>query len=134
MLARIALVCLVVAAAPAIASPAIEIHASCAAELAADPFHVRTLRAELAQELEGAAGAHAQAIDITLVRLDATTSGTDVVVRAEVRALISDHGRVTYTATSHTTARGPIRERLLVQRDAIAGAARDVGRHIKARR
>ena len=133
MLARIALVCLVVATAPVIAGPAIEIHASCAADLATDPTHVRTLKSELAQALAGATEAHA--VDITLVRLDTTASANELVVRAEVRAFVSDpKGRIKWAATANATARGPAKERALIQRDAIGAAARNVGKIIQGRK
>lgn len=131
MLARIALVCLVVATAPVIAGPAIEIHASCAADIAADPTHIRILRSELAQALANASEAHA--IDITLVKLDTQTAADDVIVRAEVRAFVSDpKGRIKWATTAHATARGSIKERTLVQHDAIGAAARNVGKAIQA--
>ena len=129
MLARIALVCLVVATAPAIAGPAIEIHASCAADLAADPTHIRILRSELAQALANASEAHA--VDITLVKLDTQTASNEVTVRAEVRAFVSDpKGRIKWATTATATARGSIKERDLVQHDAIGAAARSAGTNI----
>jgi len=129
VLARIALVCLVVATAPVIAGPAIEIHASCAADLAADPTHIRILRSELAQALANASEAHA--VDITLAKLDTQTASQEVIVRAEVRAFVSDpKGRIKFATTAYATARGSIKDRALVQQDAIAGAARSAGTNI----
>jgi hypothetical protein len=133
VLARIALVCLVVATAPVIAGPAIEIHASCAADIATDPTHIRTLKSELAQALAGATEAHA--VDITLVKLDTTASANELVVRAEVRAFVSDpKGRIKWATTAHATARGPAKERTLIQRDAVGAAARNVGKIIQGRK
>ena len=129
MLARIALVCLVVATAPASAGPAIEIHASCAADIATDPAHVRILKSELAQALAGASEAHS--VDISLVKLYTQTESGEVIVRAEVRAFVSDpKGRIKFATTAHATARGSAKERILVTRDAVGGAAHEVGRAI----
>ena len=132
MLARIALVCLVVATAPVIAGPAIEIHASCAADVVSDPAHLKALKSELAQSLAGAA--EARAVDISLVKLETTTASSEVIVRAEVRAVISDpKGKMQWMTTARSTARGAIKERGLVQRDAISAAARQVGQNIRQR-
>ena len=132
MLARIALVCLVVATAPVTAGPAVEIHASCAADVASAPEHIKALKSELAQVLAGAT--EARAVDISLVKLETTTESKDVIVRAEVRAVISDSkGKMQWMTSARSTARGADKERMLVQRDAIGAAARQVGQNIKIR-
>ncbi|HUS30031.1 MAG TPA: hypothetical protein VMZ53_16105 [Kofleriaceae bacterium] len=131
MLARIALVCLVVATAPVVAGPAVEIHASCAADVATDPTHVRTLKSELAHAMANATAAHA--VDVTLVKLDTSSASQgEVIVRAEVRAFVSEpNGKVKWAASARATARGPAKDRSLVQRDAVTAVAQEIAKTIQ---
>ena len=132
MLARLALLCLVVASAPVAAGTAVEIHASCAANVASDPGHVKALKSELAQSLAGAT--EARAVDVSIVKLETTTEAKDVIVKVEVRAVISDpKGKMEWMTSARSTARGAEKERALVQRDAISAAARQVGKNIRQR-
>lgn len=126
----LALVLLLVAVSPAAASQGLAIHASCAAELAAHATHVRTLRDAIAHEIKPQPEGYS--IDISLVHLDATLVGSEVEVRAEVRAILSDErGRVKELATSKTVARGLSRDRSLISRDAIEEAARGVAKKLE---
>lgn len=133
MVARLVTACLVLAVAIANASPAIEVHATCAAELASDPAHVRTLRGELAQALARISASASYTLDVSLVRLGVTTVGSELEVRAEVRAMLSDaRGKIRWTSTSRTAARGPARDRIRLQRDAVSAAARELAKSVRA--
>ena len=73
--------------------------------------------------------------DVSLVRLASTTSGRHVEVRAEVRALLSDaQGRARWHTISRATARGAARDRVMIQRDAVTAAARDVAKLVRSAR
>jgi len=133
MLVRLVTASLVLAAATAIASPAIEVHATCAAELASDPAHLRTLRGELAQALTRITATASYTLDVSLVRLGISTVGRELEVRAEVRAMLSDaRGRIKWSSTSRAAARGPARDRIRLQHDAVSAAARDLARSVRA--
>lgn len=128
------LVGLLLAASPSVASHAVQVHATCAAELARDPAHLRTLRGELAQALAGITPRTSYTLDVSLVRLGSTSVGTDVEVRAEIRALLSDRrGQIRWTSTSSSRARGRSTDHAQVQRDAVAFAARDLAKGVRAR-
>jgi hypothetical protein len=117
------------------AAAGVKIHATCTTELAGDPAHVRTLRDEVARALASAGVTKRYTLDVSLVRLASTTSGRDVEVRAEVRALLSDeHGRARWQTTSRATARGSTRDRAAIQRDAVSAAARDVAKLVRTAR
>jgi hypothetical protein len=132
VIARSLLVTFVVAISTAYAAPAIEIRASCAEALARDPAHVRTLRGELAHALSDARASPGTTLDASLVRLAAIPVGGEIEVRAEVRAMLSDgSGRVRWTSTSRATVRGSSSERVLLQRDAVGAAARDLARSVR---
>ena len=132
MLGRLAFVCLVATAVPALAGPAVEIHASCAANVVADAEHLATLRRELAQSLAQVAKAHV--IDASIVTLDAHATGNELQVQVEVRALVSDPDQhAHWVTTAKATARGGTNERTLLERDAISAAARQIGQTIARR-
>lgn len=132
MLARLALICSILVAAIADATAGVEIHATCASELARDPVHVRTLRDEVARALAGARVPSRYTLDVSLVRLAGTTIGNQVEFRAEVRALLSDgQGRARWQTTSRATARGAIRDRASIQRDAVTAAAQQLARSVR---
>jgi hypothetical protein len=117
------------------ATAGVEIHATCAAELASGAPHVRTLRVEVARALAGSRVPSRYTLDVSLVRLASTTIGGQLEVRAEVRALLSDeHGRARWQSTSHATARGAARQQALLQRDAVTAAARDVAKLVRSAR
>jgi hypothetical protein len=125
VLRRIIVACTLLAALPAGARSGSVIHTSCAAQLAADPAHLRTLRAELERALGGKAEGYT--LDVSLVQWSAKPMNNEIEVRCEVKTLLSDKsGRVRLTSTSRATARGPLRDRDAVQRDAIAAVASDV--------
>lgn len=130
---RLGVMCLILVAAMAPASAGIEVHATCATELAREPAHVRTLRDEVARALASTPVSKRYTLDVSLVRLTGTTVGRQIEVRAEVRALISDErGRARWQSTSRATARGAIRDRALLQRDAIGAAARDIAKSVRS--
>ena len=115
------------------AAPSIAIHATCAVELAHDPAHVRTLRGELTHALAGTRGTRGYKLDVSLVRLGTFTRGGELEVRAEVRAMLSDEsGRVRWSSLSRATARGTPRDHLLLQRDAVTSAARELAKQVRA--
>ena len=133
MLGRVVLALLILASSPVSAASALQIHATCAAELARDPAHVRTLRGELTRALNGMRAPPGYTLDVRLVRLGTSGAGRDVEVRAELRAMLSDkHGVVQWSSLSRATARGTARDRLLLQRDAVAYAARDLAKTARA--
>ena len=127
MLGRVALALLIASAPPALASQPLAINATCAAALASDASHVRTLRDSIARAVEKQpqkipAG---YTIDVALVRLDVTPAGgNEIQIRTEVRAALSDaRGEVKKVSTVTSLARGPQRDRALLQRDAIVESA-----------
>jgi hypothetical protein len=126
-------VCLVLAAATAsFAAHPVEVYASCATELARDPSHLRTLRGELAQALAGISSTASYKLDVSLVRLGSTAVGSELEVRAEIRALLSDaRGKVHWTSTSSSLARGHAGDRARLQRDAVAAGARDLAKSVR---
>jgi hypothetical protein len=116
------------------ASAGVEIHTSCAAEVASDPAHVRTLRAELTRALAGVSTPSGTTLDVSIVRFHETTANGEVEVRTEARAFLSDgKGRVQWSSSSRATARGAMKERTLVQRDAITAVAQQLAKLIVAR-
>ena len=107
------------------ASPVI--HTSCTTPLAE---HERTLHDELARSL---AGTNAQ-LDVSLVSITETLIGTDVEVRAEIRALISDaQGAIRWSSTAHATVRGALPTRTQLRRDAVIEATRALAATIRKR-
>ena len=133
MLKRLGLICLILAAPITPATAGVEIHATCATELARDPVHVRTLREEVARALASTRVPSRYTLDVSLVRLSGTTVGNQVEVRAEVRALLSDaQGRARWQTTSRATARGSARDRALLQRDAVTAAAKQLATSVRA--
>lgn len=125
MLRRIIVVCSLLAALPAGAQSGGVIHTSVAAQLATDPAHLRTLRAELERALNGKASGYT--LDVSLVQWSAKPVNNEIEVRCEVKTFLSDKsGRVRVTSTSRATARGPLRDRDAVARDALAAVASDV--------
>lgn len=107
------------------ASPVI--HTSCKTPLAE---HERTLHDELERSL---AGTNAQ-LDVSLVSITETLAGTDVEVRAEVRALISDtRGAIRWASTAHATVRGALPARAQLRRDAVIEATRALAATIRKR-
>jgi hypothetical protein len=135
VLTRLGLIAVFLVASLADATAGVAIHATCATDLAGDPAHVRTLREEVARALASTRVPTRYTLDVSLVRLASTTSGRNVEVRAEVRALLSDeHGRARWQTTSRATARGPARDRVAIQRDAVTAAARDVAKLVRKAR
>jgi hypothetical protein len=132
VLSRLALICSILVASVADAAAGVEIHATCAADLAREPVHVRTLRDEVARALAGTRVPSRYTLDVSLVRLSGTTFGNQVEIRAEVRALLSDaQGRARWQTTSRATARGSIRDRASIQRDAVTAAAQQLARSVR---
>jgi hypothetical protein len=133
VLGRILLATLLLVAPVADATASVEIRATCVAELARDPAHLRTLRRELARALGGTRVPARYTLDVSLVRLTAAVAGNQVEVRAEVRALLSDaQGRARYQTTSRVTVRGPSRERISIQRDAVTAVAHELAGSVHA--
>jgi hypothetical protein len=139
MFARIVLACLLIASvmiggSALAASPVVEIQATCAAELARDPVHLRTLRGELSRALANMRPATRLTLDVSLVRLGTASVDGELEVRAELRALLSDeHGRIRWTTTSRSTARGTAGQHTALQRDAVAAAARELAKGVRIR-
>jgi hypothetical protein len=103
------------------------IHTSCARELSE---HERTLHAELSRSLDDTSAE----LDASLVSITETLVGTDIEVRAEIRALVSDaHGAVRWTSTAHAKVRGSLRERLQLRRDAVIEATHALAATIRKR-
>lgn len=112
----------------------VEVHATCATDALRDSPHVRTLRSEMTRALAGARTPAAYTIDVALVRLDATSAPTSLEVRAELRAIVSDaRGRILWSSAARAAARGRPRDRALLERDAVAAAARDLAQLVRAR-
>lgn len=129
----------VVAATVTSASAGIAIHATCAAEVARDPAHVRTLSTELIRALADVRAPTGYALDVSLVRVDATTADGEVEVQVEARAFVSDRKRrVLFSSLATATARGSARDHVLIHRDALAAIAQQlalkVRTHTHARR
>jgi len=116
------------------ASAGIAIHATCVAEVARDPAHVRTLSTELARALADVRAPTGYALDVSLVRVDATSANGEVEVQVEARAFVSDgKRRVRFSSTATATARGRARDRALVHRDALTAIAQQLARQIRTR-
>lgn len=114
------------------ASAGISIHATCVAEVSRDPAHVRTLSTELARALADVRAPTGYALDVSLVRVDATTADGEIEVRIEARAFVSDgKRRVLFSSTSTATARGSVRERALLHRDALSAIAHQLATKIR---
>jgi hypothetical protein len=129
VLRRFALVAaLIVAIDPAVASQRIAIYASAATTATADASHVRTLREAMSQSLAKRTLPAGYSVDVSLIRLDVVAAGGGhLEARIELRAALSDErGTVRSVAVAHTHARGPRRDRAIVERDAIAEGARAV--------
>jgi len=114
------------------ASAGIKIHTSCAAEVAGDPAHVRTLSSELTRALAGVKAPRGYALDVSLVRVDVITTDDDVEIKVEARAFVSDgKRRVRFSSTTTATARGRVRDRELVHRDALTSIAEQLASLIR---
>jgi hypothetical protein len=112
----------------------IEIHTTCAAEVARDPAHVRTLSAELTRALAGVSTPRGTTLDVSIVRFSETTAAGEVEVRTEARAFLSDaRGRVMWSSSSRATARGSVMARSHVQHDAISAVAQQLAKLIATR-
>jgi hypothetical protein len=117
------------------AAAGVQVHVSSAAEVARDPAHTRTLRSELTRAFANVATPSETTLDVSLVRLSARHVGSEVEVRVEARAFLSDaRGRVQWTSGASATARGRVRDKALVQRDALAAVADQLARHVRTRR
>jgi hypothetical protein len=115
-----ALVCtlLIAASVGAHATPVVAIHVTCATSVSA--VHARTLHAALAARRLPAG----VTLDVALVRITATRAGTQIEIAAEVRGALSDaSGRMRSTARVHAKARGPVRDRALLEREVIEEVA-----------
>ena len=134
MLRCLAFATALVVGAPYVVAQKLAIHVTVATQVVKDKSHARTLHSALERSL----GARPRSlpdghtIDASLVQLDtAPVSGGDVEVRVEVRAAIADErGRILSVTSTKTTARGPAKDRALVQRDAIEEAARQLAKRL----
>jgi len=125
--------CTLLAAVPAGAQSGALIHATCAAQVAIDPMHVRTLRSALARALDGKAKGFT--VDVSLVQLTAKPVGSELEVDAEVKTLLSDRsGRVRLTSTSRASVRGSMRDREAIHRDAVTAVAGEVAKLVLKQR
>lgn len=130
MLLRVLLALLIVGM-PGHAAARVVIHATCAAGVTSEAAHTQRLRATLERALAGVPAARNLTLDVALVRLDTTSAGGEVEVRAEVRGVLSEKGRMRFTSTSRAKARGTARDLALVKRDAIEGAADQLARALR---
>jgi hypothetical protein len=109
----------------------VAVRATCAAHLAAE--HSRTLRAEVERALADA-GADGYSLDVTLERLDVIARGSELEVRASVRALVADeHGAMRWSSSSHAIAKGRAHDRAQLVHDAVAEAGRAVAASVRTR-
>ena len=134
MFTRITLVCLLLAA-PASASPKVDIHASVARAVASNPAHLETLHNELVVVLDGMPAAGGLTLDVSLVRIVATARGGTLIVKVEVRALLSDKtGRVRFASNARATAKGSVKNRTLIEGDAVKAATHELGKLVRKQR
>ncbi len=134
MLARLVLVLTVLIGMRADASGGLDVRTTCTADVARDPAHLRTLRGELARALADLHAPAGHTLDVSLVTLATTAHGTELEVRAELRAILSDErGRIRWSSAARATARGGLRDRTLLQRDAVGAAARRLAEVVRAR-
>ena len=133
MLRYLALTTFALVVSMADASAGVEIHATCASEVSREPVHVRTLHDEITRALAGSPVTTRYTLDVSLVKLASSMVGGQLEVRAEVRGLISDARGIRWQSTSRANARGSVRDRALLQRDAIGAAARDLARSVRMR-
>jgi len=109
----------------------VAVRATCAAKVAAE--HSRTLRAEIERALADAS-TDGYSLDVTLERLDVTTHGGELEVRASVRALVADqHGAMRWSSSAHAIAKGRAHERAQLVHDAVAEAGRAVAATVRTR-
>ncbi len=123
MLRALALALLLITSADA--SP--QIHTTCAAELRE---HERTLHDELVRSLAGAE----LTLDVSLVTLSETVERGELMVQAEVRALVSDpKGAMRWSSSARAAVRGAPRSRAQLRHDAVIEATRALAATIRAR-
>jgi hypothetical protein len=109
----------------------VAVRAACAPQVAQE--HSRTLRAEVERAM---ADAHVDGytLDVTLDKLEVIAHGSDIEVRATVRALVADeHGAMRWSSSSRAIAKGRAREREQLVHDAIAEASRAVAKTVLTR-
>ena len=83
----------------------VEIHVSGGAGTTTAPAHRRTLRAELARQLDRVPDSYT--VDVAIVQLAVADVSAGIEVRAELRALVSDvHGVAMWTSTARAIAIG----------------------------
>jgi len=133
VLARFALLAALVAGAiPAVASQGLQIHVTVAAAVAADASHARTLREAMTQAIAKRQLPARYTVDVSLMTLDVVAAaGNEVEATVEVRAALSDEkGVVRSVSAAKTKARGPARDRALIERDAISEGARALAKRL----
>jgi hypothetical protein len=109
----------------------LEVHTTCAAAVARDPAHLRTLREELARALRDVGPSRRYTLDVSLVQLRTKTVGREIEVTLELRAILSDDNRrMLSMSSSSATARGPMKDKDKVLRDAFAAASERVARRV----
>jgi hypothetical protein len=73
-------------------------------------------------------------LDVSLVRVRAQPSGRYIAVQVETRASLADgRGYIRWVSTAGATARGSLRDRELVERDAITAVATELARQVRQR-
>lgn len=136
MLRCLALIAALVASVPVAQAQKLAINVTVAAQVAKDKSLARTLHGALERSLaaRGRSLPAGHTIDASLVQLDtAPLSGGEVEVRVEVRAAISDARRRIHSVTStKAIARGPAKDRALIQRDALEEAASQLAKRLSA--
>lgn len=136
MLARFTLSVLLVASVPAAASQRVAIHATAANNVVKDASHVRTLRDAMTHAIAVRPLPAGYTVDVSLIRLDVVlvARSNELEVRVEVRAAMSDErGQMRWFSIARTIARGPQRDRALLQHDAIVDGARSLAKRLAAR-
>jgi hypothetical protein len=132
MLPRLGCLFVLVAATSADATPAIDVKATCAADVAHGPRHTRLVRDELTRALAGITATHRFTLDVSLVRLDTTHHAAEVEVRAELRGLLSDkRGRIHLSSSASAVVRGRTRQHEQLRRDAVTEVARQFGTRLR---
>ena len=134
MLGRLALIAVLVAGMPIAAAQKLAIHVTVAAHVTRDDVLVRALRDALDKALAARPRAlpAGYSVDASIVRLEVAPVGaSELEVRAEVRAILSDErGRMHVTTSARTVARGSARDRALLQKDAIVESAKQLAKRL----
>jgi hypothetical protein len=130
----LALTIALVAAAPLASAQKLAINVTVAAQVAKDKSLAHTLHSALERSLaaRGRSLPAGHTLDASLVQLDTATLSTgELEVRVEIRAAVADQrGHIQSVTHTKATARGPAKDRALVQRDVLIEAADQLAKRI----